>query len=351
MPATKLPDTLLRRLRQGNRFLITSHLNPDGDAIGSSLGLARILRRMGKSATVWSHDPVPSIYRLLPGGDRIHTGDEPPAGFPATFNAVIVMECPSLDRTGLEGQIEKLTLLNIDHHLGNQLYGAVNWVDSAAPSVGEMVFRLARALGAEVDTAAATCLYLTLVTDTGSFRYSNATEQAFRAAADLVALGAQPAQVAEWVYENQPEARLRLLAEMLTTLERHADGRIATIELSQAMMHKAQAEAGDAEGLINYPRTIAGVQAVAMFREREDGTYKVSMRSHGAVDVQRVALRHGGGGHQNAAACEVDGNLAEVRAKMLEELEAALSSAHQAAPTQDSATEDAVTPSQEDGDS
>jgi phosphoesterase RecJ-like protein len=146
MAGTKAPEDLLRKIRQGNRFLLTSHVNPDGDAIGSELGLARVLRRLGKGAVVWNRDETPTIYRPLPGSDRVHCGAEPPAGFPEKFDSVVVLECPSPDRTGLEEHLAALPVVNIDHHLGNQHYGAVNWVDSAAPAVGEMVFRLAQAL-------------------------------------------------------------------------------------------------------------------------------------------------------------------------------------------------------------
>src|SRR4051794_30611059 len=148
MGGMKAPEDLLRRIRQGNRFLLASHVNPDGDAIGSELGLARILRQLGKGAVVWNRDETPTVYRPLPGSDRIHAGALPPAGFPEKFDGVIVLECPSLDRTGNEEALNGagLPLINIDHHLGNKHYGVVNWVDSAAPAVGEMVFRLAQGL-------------------------------------------------------------------------------------------------------------------------------------------------------------------------------------------------------------
>ena len=140
MGGTKAPEDLLRKIRQGNRFLLTSHANPDGDAIGSELGLARLLRGLGKGAVIWNHDPTPTVYKALPGSDRIHVGEEPPAGFPEKFDAIIVLECPSPDRTGLEKHLAERPVINIDHHLGNQCYGTVNWVDSAAPAVGEVVF-------------------------------------------------------------------------------------------------------------------------------------------------------------------------------------------------------------------
>ncbi|HXU44951.1 MAG TPA: bifunctional oligoribonuclease/PAP phosphatase NrnA [Thermoanaerobaculia bacterium] len=320
---TKAPEDLLRRIRQGNRFLLTSHANPDGDAIGSCLGLARILRRLGKSAVIWMRDPTPGIYKPLPGSDRIHEGPEPPAGFPELFDAALVLECPSLDRTGLEDHLGDVPLLNVDHHLGNQHYGAVNWVDTSAPAVGELVYRLAQGLHAQLDAETATALYLTLVTDTGGFRFSNATPQAFEAAAALVREGAQPEQVSLWLHESQPLGSIRLLGEMLRTLELHDGGRIATVHLDPAMFERAGAAPGDAEGLIDHPRSIAGVEAVALFRRRDDGTLKVSLRSRGEVDVEQVARRHGGGGHRNAAGFAVD-PAGESGLDVVAELEAAL---------------------------
>lgn len=324
---TKAPEELLRRIRQGNRFLLTSHVNPDGDAIGSALGLARILRKQGKSAVVWLRDAPPSIYLPLPGSERIHVGAEAPTGFPDLFDAGIVLECPSLDRTGLEDQLPQVDLINIDHHLGNQHYGAINWVDTSAPAVGELVYRLAQGLHIQLDAETATCLYLTLVTDTGGFRFSNATPQAFEAAAALVREGAQPEQVSLWLNESQPLGSVRLLGEMLRTLELHAGGRIATVKLDPQMFERAGAGPGDAEGLIDHPRSIAGVEAVAMLKTRDDGSIKVSLRSRGEVDIEKIARLHGGGGHRNAAGFTLDAGAsagADAISGILAEIEAAL---------------------------
>lgn len=303
MTRPNVPDPLLDRLRQGHRFLITSHVSPDGDAVGSSLGLTRVLRRLGKSGQVWLHDEVPALYRVLPGADRVHVGEEPPKGFPEHFDAVVVLECPSLDRSGIEDALKEsgLPLLNVDHHLGNQLYGQVNWTDTASPSLGIMIHRIAQALHVDVDAATGDCLYLTVVTDTGGFRFSNATAEAFDAAADLVRDGASPDQVAQWLYESKPEASLRLLGEVLGTLEMHHDGRVACVWQKREMVERSGARPGDSEGLIDYPRSIAGVEAVALFRELEDGGFKVSLRSRGSASVERVARSRGGGGHHNAA--------------------------------------------------
>lgn len=324
MGGTKAPEDLLRRIRQGNRFLLTSHVNPDGDAIGSELGLARILRGLGKGAVVWNHGPTPGIYKPLPGSERIHIGEEPPAGFPDMFDAIIVLECPSPDRTGLEKHLAERPVINIDHHLGNQCYGAVNWVDSAAPAVGEMVFRLAQGLKVSLEPEVAACLYLTLVTDTGGFRFSNATPAAFEAAAALVREGAHPEQVSQWLYESQPLGVVRLLGEMLRSLELHEGGRVATGRLTRAMFETAGANPGDSEGLIDSIRSIAGVDAVALIRETEDGTQKVSLRSRGEVDVEKIARHHGGGGHRNAAGFTLEGDGEEIRRQVAAELGAAL---------------------------
>jgi phosphoesterase RecJ-like protein len=216
-------------------------------------------------------------------------------------------------------------VINIDHHLGNQHYGAINWVDTAAPAVGEMVYRLAQGLKLTLEPETASCLYLTLVTDTGGFRFSNATAVAFEAAAALVRDGAHPEQVSQWLYESQPLPVLRLAGEMLQTLEIHEEGRIATVVLTNEMFAKVGAAPGDSEGLIDYPRTIAGVEAVSLIRQREDGTYKVSLRSRGEVDVEKIARHHGGGGHRNAAGYALEGDIEEIRKQVVAELAAALS--------------------------
>ena len=320
MKKTDLPTELLDRLRAANRFILTGHANPDGDSIGSAIGLARLLRSLGKGATIWNRDVTPTVYRHLPGSDRIHVGSEPPAGFPDQYDGVIVLECPSLERTGLEEHLSALPLLNIDHHLGNQHYGTVNWVDPSAPAAGEMVFRLSRAMHLTLDEETATALYLTLVTDTGGFRFSNATPEAFEAAAELVREGARPERVSHWLFESQSLAAMRLVGEVLQSLELHSDGRIATAVVDREMFERVGADTSDTEGLTDYPRSIAGVAASALLREIGDDRFKVSLRSRGETSVVDVARKHGGGGHRNAAGCEVAGTRAEVLARIVDDL-------------------------------
>ena len=326
------PEELLKRIRGYQHLLVTSHANPDGDAIGTELGIARLLRSMGKGVTIWNADPLPTVYQPLPGSDRIHVGQEPPQGYPDHFDAVVVLECPAMERTGLTElsdpvELSDLPKLNIDHHLGNQHYGVVNWVDTSAPAVGEMVFHLAKGLKVGLDRDTATCLYLALVSDTGCFRFSNASPRAFQAAAALVAEGASPEQVAGWLYESRPLGMMRLLSSMLETLELHTDGRVATAHLTEEMYRQAGASHTDAEGLIDYPRSLAGVDAVALFRQLDSASYKVSLRSRAdTVNVERIARAYGGGGHRNAAGLTLSGTYEQVRERVLADLDAALRS-------------------------
>jgi phosphoesterase RecJ-like protein len=295
------PEALLSEIGSAQRFVLTSHMNPDGDAIGSGVGMAAILRRLGKSAVIWNRDATPGRYRALPGTDRIHVGQEPPPGFPDDFEAAIILECPSLDRTGLEKPLENLPLLNMDHHMGNSNYGRVNWVDVSAPALGEMVHTLALQLGVSMDAGISDALFLALSTDTGGFRFNNSTHRAFASAADLVRAGAEPQRVSAWIYENRSVESVRLLGDVLDSLELHRDGRIATVQVTEEMVSRVGAAPGDTEGLIDYPRAIAGVEAAALIRQVPEGGFKVSLRSRDSLDVERIARRHGGGGHRNAA--------------------------------------------------
>lgn len=308
MNHVSVPDDLLQAIRNGQRFVLTGHRRPDGDSLGSALGLARVLRQLGKGALVWNRDPMPPVYSELAGADRIHVGETPPEGFPDNFDYSIGIECPSLERTGLAEHLSQLPVLNLDHHLGNELYGEVNWIDTGAPALGEMIHRLAVALGVPLDADTATALYTAVMTDTGGFRFGNTTAEAFDVAATLVREGAKPEEVSHWIYESQSEATLRLLGEMLGSLELHHDGRIATVKLLDEMFERAGATAADAEDLVDYPRSIAGVDAVALIRQQGPNEFKGSLRSRGDVDVEAIARSYSGGGHKNAAGFEAEGD-------------------------------------------
>jgi phosphoesterase RecJ-like protein len=315
------PQALIEHLRAADRFLLCGHMNPDGDSIGSALGLSRLLSQLGKSCTVWNRDETPAIYLALPGADRLRVGLEPPVS-PITehFDAIVMLECPSLARSGLQDSLTGLPVLNMDHHLGNENYGDVNWVDAASPALGEMILRLSRAMGLPLGARAATALLVALSSDTGGFRFANATARAFEAGARLVDAGADPTEVSKWLHESQPEPSIRLLGEMLTSLELTENGKIASVLLTAQMFSNSGATPAHSEGLINHPRSIAGVEAVALVRELEPGSCKVSLRSRGSFDVERIARSHSGGGHRNAAGFSATGESDAIRQLAVTEL-------------------------------
>ncbi len=313
----------VNRLRTSARALITSHRRPDGDALGSELAFAELAEHLGVAPVICNRDPAPSSLHQLPGADRILVSSKPPADLSTGFDLVVTLECTDLDRTGFEG-LDGLPILNIDHHKANAIFGELNYVDEESPAVGEMVWRMFRAADITPSHRAATNAFVALSTDTGDFRYSNATERAFLAAAEMVDAGADPTQVAAWVHESRNESSVRLLGEALRTLSLHCNGRLATIEVDQAAFERSRATPADSEEIINHPRAIAGVQAVAFFKQWEPAKVQVSLRSKGTVDVRRVAAVFGGGGHTNAAGCTIEGDLQTAQDRVMSELVQAL---------------------------
>ncbi len=305
------------RLRQARRILITSHSSPDGDSLGSALAVRELARTLGVEAHIVQRDPHPASLGFLPGIEAVELAAKISPGDVEASDLAVVLECPGITRPGLEG-LERLRILNIDHHLENERYGELNYLDEEAPAVGEMVLRMAEAAGVPVSPAMATCLYTALVTDTGDFRYSNATPRAFEAARRLVAAGAEPHLIADALWNQTPSRIVRLTAEVLATLELHAGGRLALITCDVGMLARAGARPEDTENLINTPRTIAGVEVAVLLKAFTPGVIRASLRSRGEVDVQGVAARFGGGGHRNAAGCTVTRPLREARRALLD---------------------------------
>jgi phosphoesterase RecJ-like protein len=317
------PADAVRRLKEAYRVLITCHRNPDGDALGSELGLAEMAAQFGVQAVIVNRDRTPANLGNLPGADRIQVCDELPEDFPTAYDLVITVECPGLDRTGYEG-LTRVPILNIDHHPANPAYGVVNFLDEASPAVGEMVWLMYVEAGLVPSADAATNLFVALSTDTGDFRYSNATGRAFRAAAEMVDAGARPSRVANWVHNHRSLASVRLLGEALQTLRIMCGGKLAVITAGRGAFERAGAGPEDTEEIVNVPRSIAGVEAVAYFKQWEEGTVRVSLRSRGDVDVRAVAESFGGGGHVNAAGCAVDGELSQIEKDVAAAVAAAL---------------------------
>jgi bifunctional oligoribonuclease and PAP phosphatase NrnA len=309
---------VVRRLYNGNRFLITSHRNPDGDALGSSLALRELIRQLGKDATIIVRDPFWKPLGRMPGADEILVADALPADYPGGYDALFTMECPEAERTGFP--ILPGPVVNIDHHVGNKLYGEVNYIDLDAPSVGEMVLQITREMEMPLAPDMATAMYVSLASDTGFFRYMNTTLRALEAGTEMVRAGAKPGEISLWLNESATPGSIKLLGLCLSTLELLADARIATIDLPERFFAEAGASAEDTEGIVNFGRTIESVQVSALFKEVDGGT-RVSMRAKPGADVQAVAAQFGGGGHKAAAGCFVPAPMGEAKAKIVAMLE------------------------------
>ena len=229
----------------------------------------------------------------------------------AAYDAVFVIECSDVERPGLPSLKDQF-VVNIDHHSTTALYGNINWIDSTAAAVGEMVYNLAKAIGAKITPEIASCVYAALLTDTGSFHFSNTTERTFKIASELVRHGAQPAKLSQAIFYNYPYAKVCLVGEVLSTLQRDETGRIAWIKMSKDALERSGATEDDSDGIINYPLTVGDVEAVAFFRELPNEMFRISLRSKNRVNVARVAEHFGGGGHSNAAGFTVKADFEEL---------------------------------------
>ncbi|CAA9400960.1 MAG: RecJ [uncultured Pyrinomonadaceae bacterium] len=284
-------------------FAITTHVRPDGDGVGSSLGLCWLLRSLGKSAEVVLRDEIPVSYAQLPGADEIKKVAE----VNGKYDAIFVIECSDITRPGIRGLENQLTV-NIDHHATSEHFGTINWIDQTASAVGEMIYNLCKAIGGRITKEIAECVYLALVTDTGSFHFPNTTERTLKVASELIKVGVKPAQISEAVYNSYPWSRIELMRQVLATVRRNEAGNIAWLRQTLEMSENARAVDGDNNGFVNIPLAAREVEAVVYMREVEPNTYRVSLRSKDNINVARVAEKFGGGGHKNAAGCRVEGD-------------------------------------------
>ena len=315
---------VIELIEKHDRFAITSHIRPDGDSMGSSLALCWILKGLKKDAEVIMCDHVPHAYTRLPGSQDVRVIDD----VDRPYDAVFVIECSDVTRPGLPSLKDQF-VVNIDHHSTTALFGDLNWIDSTAAAVGEMIYNLAKAIGAKITPEIASCVYAALLTDTGSFHFSNTTERTFKIASELVRYGAQPAKLSQAIFYNYPYAKIRLVGAVLSTLERDETGRIAWITMSKEAMENSGASEEDSDNIINYPLTVGDVEAVAFFRELPNSTYRISLRSKNRVNVARVAEEFGGGGHTNAAGFTIQADYEQLSREVIEKLKIAVESAPQ----------------------
>ncbi len=306
------------RLLSGARFIVTSHARPDGDSLGSQLALAEALTQLGKEVRLVNADPPPARYAFLPGAPAIEVAGSVEDG----ADTAVVLECGTLGRTEVSG-LEDRFVVNIDHHAGNTGYGAANWCDESACACGELVFELMEALGADLTPSIATNLYVAILTDTGSFRHANITARTFDICRRIADAGVDAAAVAARVFNNGSLGRLRLTGRVLDRMQIEGDGRIAILAVDEAMLRETGCEADDLEGVVNLPLAVGDVKAVILLKAFGGGL-RVSLRSKDAIDVRRVAMSFGGGGHHNAAGLTIEDPAPDVRARLVTRVAAAI---------------------------
>ena len=318
---------IIRAIREHRTFLVTSHINPEGDALGSQLALADLIHRIDrkKHKKVWmvSGTPIPENCRFLPGSKKVSTDflikRDP--------EVLITVDCPNLDRVGrvIEYINERTLVICIDHHVSCERFGDLNWIDPKASATGQMIYYLYKIGRVPIEKTSAVNLYTSMMTDTGSFAYSNTTAETHRIVAELVAKGVNPYQVSEQIYESHSLASRRLLAKVLNSLTLTEDGKVAYVSITRQMLEEVGADAEETEGFVNYTRSIKGVEVGLLFREDDKPKWvKVSFRSKGIVDVNQVAKKLGGGGHRAASGCLIEGDLEDIKRRVLEQVHEAL---------------------------
>ncbi len=303
-------EQMVSACRAARTVLIATHVNPDGDAIGSSLALAETLEKLGKKVVLYDRDPVPYMFTFLPLADRF-TSRVPEH---ETFDLLLLLDCSELSRTGnaLPDFSGYRRLGCIDHHVTNDHFAQVNLIDAEASATAELIYEVVSRLDPDFSREVAINMYTGIITDTGSFHYANSTPRSFEIAGKMVDRGVDPWMVAQQVYESEPASRLQLLGRVLQTLRIAPDGKAACVVVTREMYEQTGTNAEHTDRLVNYPRSIAGVEVAFLLRQDDEKSFKLSFRSRGKVDVASLAQEFGGGGHKNAAGCYLTGTAEDI---------------------------------------
>jgi phosphoesterase RecJ-like protein len=321
-----VPGTAVAFLTAHDRYLISSHVNPDGDGLGSAMALAWGLEKLGKRAAIVIDSPPPAVYDYFENFDRLRRYDGVDPFGAEGAGAVIIADAPTFDRLG---DVVKLIpsgapTLIVDHHPADRRDGDVLFVEPAASSSAEMVYRLLEAAGLTIDATCATYLYTGLLIDTGRFRFSNTSPSALAAGSEMVAAGAQPHLVAERLFHHNSWETTKALGTLIDSIELHAGGKIATCHFTLEFVTGPMWEKIDTEGFVNHALAIRGVEVAVMLREPKPGVTRASLRAKHDVDVNEIAKGFGGGGHAKAAGCTIEAPLTEARDIVLAAIEKAL---------------------------
>ena len=320
-------DRIAARIRASRRIAVTSHLRPDGDSLCTGLALSRIGDLLGIETTVINRDPTPFPFVHFPDASRIRVGQIDGTA----FDTVILLECADVSRSGQE-RLGGVFKVNIDHHYSNTPYADINWIDPGASAVGEMVFALATGLGVPLTPEIADHLYCAIVSDTGSFQFSNTSAAALEACTELARLGASPIRISERLYNNNPPEKIKLLGRVLSTLTMNARGNIAVISMFKRDLEALHLSEVDTEDITTLARSIKGTEMVMFFKEMGPETFRVSLRSKGRANAARVAEHFGGGGHIHASGFTVHGPYEELIRDVPKAVEALLEADASGAP-------------------
>ncbi len=318
MPSKEIPkavENILEAVRAARTILVVGHIRPDGDCIGSQVGLALALESAGKEVTVWNQDPVPDKLRFLDPEKRVR---KPSSGH--TFDLIIATDCAAFDRLGRVADFlpDGVPVANIDHHASNTRYGKLNWVSPREPSTGELIFDLCKWAGWKITQPIADCLFTAVSTDTGSFQYPSTTPDTLQTAAELVERGADLGHICQEVYQSYPLTRVRLLRHVYSNFRVTDGGKTAYFWLRKRDYARAGASTEESEGLIDHIRAIEGVVVAMVFEEVDADVTRISWRSKSpAGDVAAIAQQYGGGGHKAAAGARVTGNPLGVQRRIL----------------------------------
>jgi phosphoesterase RecJ-like protein len=310
-------------LRTRRRFVVMSHVRPDGDALGCTIAMALCLQQLGKEVVAWNEEGVLEKFRYLPGYEIVK---QPPAE-PQEFDVALVLDTSVQDRVGrcLPAVKRADVWINLDHHVTNPRFGDLVHVDPAAPATGQILYELFRSCDLPLTYAMADNLFVAISTDTGSFQYAGTSARTYEIGAELIRAGVNVADLSRKMYENYPRRRLELLRALLNTLRFTSDDRCASVSLSLASAQQLGVLPEDNEGLIDHIRSIQGVQVAAFFEELPDGKARLSLRSKDErFDASALCAQFGGGGHPMAAGARLSGDFAQVQEKVLAAINHAL---------------------------
>jgi len=314
-------DKIKSHLQNSKNVLVVSHANPDGDAIGSLIAMGLALKAIGKKTTLYNESSIPAVYRFLPAVNSVvrEIGNQ-------NFDTAVILDCGDLERIGeAVSMVRRIpVIINIDHHATNAGFGNLQLIDTSACATAEIVYRLIKQLSVSIDENIATSIYTGILTDTGSFRFSNTNKAAFAICEEMVALGVDPYKIARRVYGTYSLGRIKLLNLALDSIEISYNGRLSIMTLTQNMLKKTRTQSEDVDGLINYARRIEDVKVAALIQEYQNGdgtsetcgNYHVSLRSDGTIDVAEIASSFGGGGHSSAAGFNIESTLTDLKLKI-----------------------------------